>query len=74
MLEASTNSTLGFNSKCLGMEVYAASAYWLNQLESVIAKICQEGVLMSYREMYFPEKGCRNMGQILQKMSTLGFR
>lgn len=60
------------------MELYASNAYWLNHMESVIAKICQDDILMSYREIYFPEEGCRVvdfcMGQILQKMSTVEFQ
>lgn len=41
-------------------------------------KVCQDDILMSYREIYFPEEGCRVvdfcMGQILQKMSTVEFQ
>lgn len=60
------------------MELYASNAYWLNHMESVIAKICQDNILMSYVEIYFPEEGCRVvdfcMGHILQKMSTVEFQ
>lgn len=53
------------------------SITWSQWLQRYASE-CHDNILMSYREIYFPEEGYRVidfcMGQILQKMSTVEFQ